>query len=72
MGKFSKTGYVVPGHDFEFEYLSGQCLLRCECGWVTQIDSYPETWAALEVKQRIERHLGELGISDFEGSVHEE
>ena len=72
MGKFIKTGHVVPGHDFDFEYPADQCLLRCECGWVTQIDSYPETWAALEVKQRIERHLGEFGISVPEGSVREE
>lgn len=47
-------------------------MLQCECGWVIQIDSYPGTWAALEVKRRIEQHLEEFGISDARGIVHEE
>jgi hypothetical protein len=71
VGKFNKTDYVVPGHDFDFEYPPGQCLLRCECGWVIEIDSYPETWAALEVKQRKERHTHEFGITASGGIVHE-
>lgn len=72
MGKFIRTGYDVPGHDFDFEYPADECMLQCECGWVIQIDSYPGTWAALEVKRRIEQHLEEFGISDARGIVHEE
>jgi hypothetical protein len=66
MGEFIKTGFVVPGHDIDFTYPDGQCELRCECGWTTEITSYPNPWVIIEVNSRMRRHLAEFGINTDE------
>ncbi len=66
MGEFLKTEFEIAGHNIDFEYPSERCLLRCECGWTTEIASYPEPSVMVEVNARMRRHLAEFGIDELE------
>lgn len=72
VGEFISTGITVPGHGIEFFYPDGECVLLCECGWQSEIDSYPNPWVVVEVNSRIRRHLTEVGFSEKEESNYAE
>ena len=71
MGAFIPTGISVPKHKIDFLTTDGACVLSCECGWQSEVDSYPNSWALVEVNTRIRRHLADLGLDDSGGTGDE-
>jgi len=67
MGHLVPTGVPNQGHSMDFEYEgSGEeqkCLMRCQCGWKVEIESFRKPWSVTEVKVRVGKHLEDLGIS---------
>jgi len=64
MGEFIQMGISIPKHKIDFLTTDGACVLSCECGWQSEIVSYPNSWALVEMNTRIRRHLADFGLDD--------
>lgn len=66
MGRLIPSGLPNQGHEMDFEYVGKgkqqKCLMRCNCGWQVEIESYRHPWSLIEIKVRTRKHMQELGL----------
>jgi len=70
MGHLIPTGIPNQGYSINFEYIGDgenqTCLMICECGWKTKIESFRHPWSIIETKVKVRKHMEELGLSSNE------
>jgi hypothetical protein len=66
MGYLISTETNNAGHIFSFDYFKDdskvQCLMKCNCGWSSNIESFENSWSVIEAKVKASTHLSHLGI----------
>lgn len=67
MGQLLSTGASIAGHTTTFSYDgSGEdqtCMMTCNCGWSTRIESFRHPHSIIECQRRFDQHLSDVGVA---------